>query len=80
MSFSHLQLTAVLLSRLCFPACTHAHYTGFFVAEKNAFKLILTSVKKNLKKKQQMFFLQLSTKTKCCGNELLKDLHVVAER
>lgn len=31
---------------VCFPACTHANYTGFFVAEKNAFKLILTSVKK----------------------------------
>lgn len=62
---------------VCFPACTHANYTGFFVAEKNAFKLILTSVKKNQK---LMVFLQQSTKTKRCGNELLKDLHVVAER
>ena len=92
-SSSHLQLTVLSLSLslslslflslsrmhacVCVFSCayTHASYAGVFVAEKNALKLILMSAKT-----KQMVFLQPSENTKRCGNELLEDSHVVAER
>lgn len=59
----------------CVFSCTRTNYTGVFVAEKNALKLTVTSVKT-----KQMVFLQQRAKAKCCGSELWEDLHAVSGR